>query len=166
MGYNKTVVVWVFGLQMNCCLRPLATVYLHGQQIVCCPQTQSTTVCYDHAREETRDSHQSVFDLQSKMRFAESWMLEIMFSHMRLRKPTGSLVLDRSIRDGDLARGILALPSKSKQINAALIVGIVPLRLCPWRHNTNAIFPATSKLRLAFIAVALYSWTSSNKHTT
>ena len=31
------------------------------------------------------------------------------FSHMGLRKPTGSLVLDRSIRDGDLARGIRAL---------------------------------------------------------
>ena len=54
--------------------------------------------------------------------------LEHFFSHMRLRKPTGSLVLDRSIRDGDLARSIHALPSKSKQSNAALIVGIVPLR--------------------------------------
>ena len=50
------------------------------------------------------------------------------FSHMRLRKPTGSLVLDRSIPDGDLARGIHALPCKSKQSIAALIVGIVPLR--------------------------------------
>ena len=47
---------------------------------------------------------------------------------MRLRKPIGSLVLDRSIRDGDLARGIHALPCKSKQSNASLIVGIVPLR--------------------------------------
>ena len=47
---------------------------------------------------------------------------------MRLRKPTGSLVLDRSIRDGDLARGIRALSCKSKQSNASPIVGIVPLR--------------------------------------
>ena len=50
------------------------------------------------------------------------------FSHMRLRKPTGSLVLDRSIRDGDLARGIRALSCKSKQSKASPIVGIVPLR--------------------------------------
>ena len=75
---------------------------------------------------------------------------------MRLHKPTGSLVLDRSIRDGDLARGIHVLPCKSKQSNAALIVGIVPLRRWPWRHNTNAIFPATSKVRLAIVAVALH----------
>ena len=47
---------------------------------------------------------------------------------MRLRKPTGSLVLDRSIRDGDLERGIRALSCKSKQSNAKPIVGIVPLR--------------------------------------
>ena len=55
MGYNKTVVVWVFGQQMICWplrwpvalgLRPLATVHLQGQQIICCPQTQSTTVYY------------------------------------------------------------------------------------------------------------------------
>ena len=39
---------------------------------------------------------------------------DTIFSHMRLRKPTGSLVLDRSIRDGDLARGIYALFCKSK----------------------------------------------------
>ena len=32
--------------------------------------------------------------------------LSCVFSHIRLRKPTGSLVLDRSIRDGDLARCI------------------------------------------------------------
>ena len=51
------------------------------------------------------------------------------FSHMRLRKPTGSLVLDRSIRDGDLARGIHALLCESKQSDATLIVDIVPLRL-------------------------------------
>ena len=50
------------------------------------------------------------------------------FSHMRLRKPTGSLVLDRSIRDGDLARGIRALSCKSKQSNAIPIVDIVSLR--------------------------------------
>ena len=56
-----------------------------------------------------------------------------------------------SIRDGDLARGIHALPCKSKQSNAALIVGIVPLRRWPWRHNTNAIFPAT-------IGYVLPSW--------
>ena len=76
---------------------------------------------------------------------------------MKLRKPTGSLVLDRSIRDGDLARGIRALFSKSKQSNASPIVGIVPLRRWPWRHNTNAIFPATLKLRLAIVTVALHS---------
>ena len=51
------------------------------------------------------------------------------FSHMRLRTPTGSRVLDRSIRDGDLARGIHALLRESKQNDATLIVGIVPLRL-------------------------------------
>ena len=51
------------------------------------------------------------------------------FSHMRLRKPTGSLVLDRSIRDGDLARGIHALLYESKQSDATLIVGIVVLCL-------------------------------------
>ena len=78
------------------------------------------------------------------------------FSHMRLRKPTGSLVLDRSIRDGNLARGIRALSGKSKQSNASPIVDIVSLRLWPWRHNKNAIFPATSKLRLAVVAVALH----------
>ena len=50
------------------------------------------------------------------------------FSHMRLRKPTGSLVLDRSIRDSDLARCIRALSCKSEQSNASPIVGIVPLR--------------------------------------
>ena len=68
---------------------------------------------------------------------------------MRLRKPTWSLVLDRSIQDGDLARGIHALPCKSKQSNASIIVGIVQLRRWPLRHNTNAIFPATSKPRLS-----------------
>ena len=51
-------------------------------------------------------------------------------------------------------------------LNAALIVGIVPLRHWPWRHNTNAIFPATSTLHLAVIAVALHSYMSSYKHTT
>ena len=81
---------------------------------------------------------------------------ELVYSHMRLRKPTGSLVLDPSIRDGDLARGIFALPSKSNQSNAAFIVDIVPLRLWPWSHNTNAFFPAT-KPRLAVIAAALHS---------
>ena len=55
--------------------------------------------------------------------------------------------------------------SKSKQSNATLIVGIIPLRRWPWRHNTAAIFPATSKLRLAVIAVALHSWTSFDTHT-
>ena len=55
--------------------------------------------------------------------------IENSFSHMRLRKPTGSLVLDRSIRDGDLARGIHALLCESKQSDATLIVGIVPLCL-------------------------------------
>ena len=53
----------------------------------------------------------------------------VFFSHMRLRTPTGSLVLDRSIRDGDLARGIHALQYESKQSDATLIVGIVSLRL-------------------------------------
>ena len=48
---------------------------------------------------------------------------------MRLRTPTGSLVLDRSIRDGDLARGIHALLCESKQSDVTRIVGIVPLRL-------------------------------------
>ena len=80
---------------------------------------------------------------------------------MRLRTPTGSLVLDRSIRDGDLARGIHVF--LCEQSDATLTVGIVLLRLWPRRHNTNAIFPATSKLRLAVIAVALQSWTSSFK---
>ena len=51
------------------------------------------------------------------------------FSHMRLRTPTGSLVLDRSIRDGDLARGIHALLCESKLSEATIIVGIVLLRL-------------------------------------
>ena len=88
------------------------------------------------------------------------------FSHMRLRNPSGSLVLDRSIRDGDLARGIHALRCKSKQSNAALIVGIFPLRRWPLRHNTNTLFPATSKLRLVAIAVPLHRWMSSYKHTT
>ena len=69
--------------------------------------------------------------------------------------PTGSLVLDRSIRDSDLARDIHALLCESKQSDTTLIVGIVLLRLWPWRHDTNAIFPATSKLRLVVIAVAL-----------
>ena len=50
------------------------------------------------------------------------------FSHVRLRKPTGSLVLDRSIRDNDLAQGIRALSCKSKQRNASPIVCIVSLR--------------------------------------
>ena len=90
--------------------------------------------------------------------------LILIFSHMRLRKPTESLVLDRSIRDGDQARGIHALPCKSEQSNAVPIVGIVPLRRWPWRHNTNAICPATSKL-LAVISVALHSCMSSYKHT-
>ena len=49
-------------------------------------------------------------------------------SHMRLRKSTWSLVLDRSIRDGDLERGIHAL-SKQTEHNVTPIVGIVPLRL-------------------------------------
>ena len=62
--------------------------------------------------------------------------------------------------------GYSCAPSKSKQSNAALIVSIVLLRHWSWRHNTNAIFPATSKLRLAVIAVALHSWTSCDKHTT
>ena len=87
--------------------------------------------------------------------FNDMWR-DITFSHMRLRKPTGSLVLDRSIRDGDLARGIRALSCKSKQSNASPIVCIVSLRRWPWRYNTNAIFPATSKLRLAVVAVALH----------
>ena len=34
------------------------------------------------------------------------------FSHMRLRKPTGSPVLDCLIRDGNLTQGIHALPVK------------------------------------------------------
>ena len=76
---------------------------------------------------------------------------------MRLRKPTGSLVLDRSIRDGDLEWGICALSCISKQSNASPVVGIVPLRRWPWRHKTNPIFPATPKLRLAIVAVALHS---------
>ena len=62
--------------------------------------------------------------------------------------------------------GYSCAPSKSKQSNAALIVSIVLLRRWSWRHNTNAIFPATSKLRLVVIAVALHSWTSYDKHTT
>ena len=76
------------------------------------------------------------------------------FSHMRLRKHTESLVLDRSIRDGDLARGINALSCKSKQSNASPIVGIIPLRRWPWRQSTNAIFPGTSQVRLAVVALA------------
>ena len=79
---------------------------------------------------------------------------------MRLRKPTGSLVLDRSILNGDLARVIHALLCESKQSNATLIVGIVPLRIWPWRHNANVIFAAKSKLRLAVVVVILHSWTS------
>ena len=70
---------------------------------------------------------------------------------MRLRKPTGSLVLDRSIRDGDLARGIRALSCKSKQSNASPIVGIVQLRHWPWRH----IFSRDVKAKPVVIAVAL-----------
>ena len=54
-------------------------------------------------------------------------MLNMIFSHMRT--PTGSLVLDRSIRDGDLARGIHSLLYESQQSDATLIVGIVPLRI-------------------------------------
>ena len=81
---------------------------------------------------------------------------------MRLRKPTGSLVLDRSIRDGDLARDILVLPRKSKQSNATPTFSIVLLhvRFWSWCHNTNVNFPATSKRRRALIAVALFSWAS------
>ena len=55
----------------------------------------------------------------------------LLFSHMRLHKPTGSLVLDRSIWDSNLEGGIHALPFKSKQSNATLIVDIVILRLWP-----------------------------------
>ena len=93
-------------------------------------------------------------------------IIDKLFSHMILCKPTGSLVQDRSIPDGDLARGIYVLLCESKQSDATLIVGIVPLPLWPWRHNANIIFPATSKLHLAVIAVALHSLTSSFKHTT
>ena len=101
-------------------------------------------------------------DLELDFRWvcAVSW-----FSHIRLRKPTRRLVLDRSIRDGNLERGIHVLLCESKQSDATLIVDIVPLCLWSWRHNENAIFPATSKLRLAVIAVELHSWTSSFKHT-
>ena len=41
------------------------------------------------------------------------------FLHMRLHKPTRSLVLDRSIRDGVLALGIRALSCKSKLSHAS-----------------------------------------------
>ena len=46
------------------------------------------------------------------------------FSHMRLRKPTGSLVLDRSIRDGDLARGIMRSLVK---VNRAMKLSLLAL---------------------------------------
>ena len=74
---------------------------------------------------------------------------------MRLRKPTGSLVLDRSIRDGDLARGIHALPWKSKQSNASFIVSIVPLRRWQWRHQHERYISRDVKATPAVIAVAL-----------
>ena len=50
---------------------------------------------------------------------------------MRLRIPTRILVLDHSIRDGDLARDIHALLCESKQSDATLIVDIAALRLWP-----------------------------------
>ena len=62
---------------------------------------------------------------------------------MRLHRPTGSLALDLSIQDRDLAQGIHALPCKGKQIKATPIICIVPLHLWLWRHNMNAILPRT-----------------------
>ena len=50
VSLKYTIIVWVFGQQMICwplrwpvalCLRPLATVHLRGQQIICCPKTQN-----------------------------------------------------------------------------------------------------------------------------
>ena len=63
------------------------------------------------------------------------------------------------------SKGVIMRSLVKVNRDATLIVGIVLLRLWPWRHNTNPIFSATSKLRLAFISVALHSWTSSFEHT-
>ena len=55
-----------------------------------------------------------------------AWFVSRMkpFSHMRLRTPTGSLVLDRSIRDGDLARGIHALLVKVNRAMQLLLLAL------------------------------------------
>ena len=78
---------------------------------------KSSQLVYIHIQELAMDKNDSRKDF--------------LFSHMRLRTPTGSLVLDRSIRDGDLARGIHALLCESKQSDATLIVDIVPFSLLP-----------------------------------
>ena len=59
---------------------------------------------------------------------------EYLFSHRRLHKPTGSLVLDRSIRDGDLARGIHALPVK---VNRAMQLSLLALSYYVADHDVT-----------------------------
>ena len=75
--------------------------------------------------------------------FAQSHVRKYNFSHMRLRKPDGSLVLDRSIRDGDLARGIHALLVK---VNRAMQIPLLALSITSLTMTSQheRFFPATS----------------------
>ena len=49
---------------------------------------------YHHTVEGTRESHQSVHDLQSTTRLAESWMLQIMDTRMGFPCPFHNVVID------------------------------------------------------------------------
>ena len=72
---------------------------------------------------------------------------------MRMHTPIGSLVLDRSIRDGDLARSFV-------KVNRAMQLSLLALSDYVSDHDVTArtlFFPVTSKLRLAFITVSLHS---------
>ena len=83
---------------------------------------------------------------------------------MRLRTPTGSLVLDRSIRVGDLARGIhapLVKVNRAIQLSLFALSYYVPdhdvttrTLLFPRRQRQKRSTERCSKLRLAVIAVA------------
>ena len=97
----------------------------------------------------------------------KSTVSEIIFSRTwDCANPPESLVLDRSIQDGDLAWGIHALPVK---VNRAMQLSLLALShyvADHGRHNTTLFFAVTSKLRLAVIDIVLHRWTSSDKHTT
>ena len=53
-----------------------------------------TNIIYHHVTEWTRESHPGVQDLQSTMRLAESWMLQILDTGMGFPSPSRNLVID------------------------------------------------------------------------